>query len=883
MARLTRFLLYAIIISVIAIIPLISLYGEWLWFLSLGFDSVFLTILYTKLFLGIALGIVFFIIISLNIRILKKFLPKKEKKVPWIPIILAVSFFVGSTFSNGWETVLKFSNATYFGVTDPVFANDVSFYAFTLPFYSYILTFFTVVIAFGLLFTFLGYALHSIRKEKLEADETGELSHAMKVDWFPKGKGMSHLYFWFGMLFLALAAWFFLARFGILFSERGVVAGAAFTDMAVQLPFLAVMTIFSVIVAAIFFLSIKTYNKRLPKIGLIILVVIFILGTATGAVVQQLVVKPDEFNKEKAYIERSIGFTLNAFNLKDVDEKPLALSTDLTREDINNNKGTIENIRILDWRPLLSTNNQLQVFRTYYDFQDVDIDRYFVNGEYKQAMISPREMNIDNLAPQARTWVNRHLVYTHGYGITMSPVERVSKEGLPTYFIKDIPPQSDFFVIERPEIYFGQQTVEFIVVNTKTEELDYPKGEANVYTTYAGRAGIKLTGINRFVYAIMFGSPELLVSESITLDSKILFNREIENRIRAIAPFLKYDSDPYIVVSDGRLFWLYDAYTTTDKYPYSRSVGTRGGSINYIRNSVKVLIDAYNGDVTFYVIDKEDPLINTYRKMFPGAFKDFSEMTDDLKRHIRYPEDLFRIQAAVYSVYHMKNPRVFYNNEDMWAIPQEIYRGTKQDITPYYVIMKLPEKEREEFLLMTPFTPIGKDNMIGWMAASSDEPSYGKITVFTFSKQELTFGPLQIEARINQDTTISQQLTLWDQAGSEVVRGNLLAIPIENSILYVEPLYLQASEGAIPELKRVIIAFGDRVTMQNTLGEALDVLFGEAAKELVEKPAEKTTEQLIKEANELYIKAQDALKQGNLTKYADYINQVGRILAQLQA
>ena len=883
MARLTRFLLYAIIISVIAIIPLISLYGEWLWFLSLGFDSVFLTILYTKLFLGIALGIVFFIIISLNIRILKKFLPKKEKKVPWIPIILAVSFFVGSTFSNGWETVLKFSNATYFGVTDPVFANDVSFYAFTLPFYSYILTFFTVVIAFGLLFTFLGYALHSIRKEKLEADETGELSHAMKVDWFPKGKGMSHLYFWFGMLFLALAAWFFLARFGILFSERGVVAGAAFTDMAVQLPFLAVMTIFSVIVAAIFFLSIKTYNKRLPKIGLIILVVIFILGTATGAVVQQLVVKPDEFNKEKAYIERSIGFTLNAFNLKDVDEKPLALSTDLTREDINNNKGTIENIRILDWRPLLSTNNQLQVFRTYYDFQDVDIDRYFVNGEYKQAMISPREMNIDNLAPQARTWVNRHLVYTHGYGITMSPVERVSKEGLPTYFIKDIPPQSDFFVIERPEIYFGQQTVEFIVVNTKTEELDYPKGEANVYTTYAGRAGIKLTGINRFVYAIMFGSPELLVSESITLDSKILFNREIENRIRAIAPFLKYDSDPYIVVSDGRLFWLYDAYTTTDKYPYSRSVGTRGGSINYIRNSVKVLIDAYNGDVTFYVIDKEDPLINTYRKMFPGAFKDFSEMTDDLKRHIRYPEDLFRIQAAVYSVYHMKNPRVFYNNEDMWAIPQEIYRGTKQDITPYYVIMKLPEKEREEFLLMTPFTPIGKDNMIGWMAASSDEPSYGKITVFTFSKQELTFGPLQIEARINQDTTISQQLTLWDQAGSEVVRGNLLAIPIENSILYVEPLYLQASEGAVPELKRVIIAFGDRVTMQNTLGEALDVLFGEAAKELVEKPAEKTTEQLIKEANELYIKAQDALKQGNLTKYADYINQVGRILAQLQA
>ena len=883
MARLTRFLLYAIIISVIAIIPLISLYGEWLWFSSVGFGSVFLTMLYTKLGLGITLGVVFFAVLYLNMHFVNRSLPKKGKKLPWLPVILVLSFFIATIFSNGWETALMFLNGTEFRTTDPVFSNDVKFYVFELPFYSFMLAFITVLTVFALLSIFLGHVLYSVRREKLETDEEGQFMRAVKVDWFPKGKGLSQLYFWFGLLFLAFVAWFFLARFNILFSESGAVAGAGFTDLTVQLPFLTVMSILSAIIAVIFFLNMKVLKRRLLKMSIIAFIAALILGNALGIVVQQFVVKPDEFNKEKAYIERSIGFTLNAFNLKDVDEKPLALSTDLSRDDISNNKGTIENIRILDWRPLLRTNNQLQVFRTYYDFQDVDIDRYFVDGEYKQVMISPREMNINNLAPQARTWVNRHLVYTHGYGVTMSPVERISKEGLPTYFIKDIPPQSDFFVIERPEIYFGQQTVEFIVVNTKTEELDYPKGETNIYTTYAGRAGIKLTGINRFVYAIMFGSPELLVSESITPDSKILFNRKIEDRIRAIAPFLKYDSDPYIVVSDGRLFWLYDAYTTTDKYPYSQPVSTTGGDINYIRNSVKVLIDAYNGDVTFYVIDKEDPLINTYRKIFPGAFKDFSEMNDDLKRHIRYPEDLFRMQAAVYSLYHMKNPRVFYNSEDTWAIPQEIYRGTKQDVTPYYVIMKLPEKEREEFLLMTPFTPLGKDNMIGWMAASSDEPSYGKITVFTFSKQELTFGPLQIEARINQDTTISQQLTLWDQAGSEVVRGNLLAIPIENSILYVEPLYLQASEGAVPELKRVIVVFGDRLTMQETLEQALDVLFGEAAEELVEKPAGKTTEQLIKEANELYIKAQDALKQGNLTKYADYIDQVGRILAQLQA
>jgi uncharacterized membrane protein (UPF0182 family) len=539
----------------------------------------------------------------------------------------------------------------------------------------------------------------------------------------------------------------------------------------------------------------------------------------------------------------------------------------------------MENIRLWDWRPLEKTYQQLQLFRTYYDFPDIDIDRYYFNGSYKQVMVSTREMNTENLASNARTWVNTHLVFTHGYGIVMNPVDRVTGEGLPEFFMKDIPPKSDFISVTRPEIYYGQADMEYAVVGTTTEELDYPAGDENVFAMYNGSGGVGIGSFaSRLGFAFKFGSIEILVSNSIKPESRILLYRNVDERIRAIAPFLRYDSDPYIVADGGRLFWIADAYTVSDSYPYSERMRiVRGESINYIRNSVKAVVDAYNGNVTYYVIDSSDPVIRTYMAIFPNLFQDFSKMPEGLKSHLRYPEDMFTIQKEIYSTYHMRNPNVFYNKEDVWVTPYEILEKTKQEMIPYYMIMKLPGQERE-FILFMPFTPRGKDNLVAWMAAKSDFPNYGNITVFTFSKQELAYGPLQIEARIDQDTEISQLFTLWSQSGSSVVRGNTLVIPIEDSILYVEPIYLEATEkGSLPELKRVIVSYGNRVTMKETLDEAIREIFGVQKPEEPGQPTE-NTEDKLERIKSLYQKAQEALTSGDLGMYAQYINEIGKLL-----
>jgi uncharacterized membrane protein (UPF0182 family) len=509
-------------------------------------------------------------------------------------------------------------------------------------------------------------------------------------------------------------------------------------------------------------------------------------------------------------------------------------------------------------------------------------------------LISAREMNIKDLPSQAQTWVNTHLVYTHGYGAVMSPVDVVSKEGLPDFYLKDIPPTSEYIGLNQPGIYYGEGLDEYSVVMTKTEEFDYPSSDENIYTTYQGSGGVELSGIlQRLIYAIKFKSVELLVSGSLDSDSRVLMNRNILERADAVAPFLSYDSDPYVVVSEGRLFWIIDAYTSTDKFPYSATVQTSDYEVfNYLRNSVKVVIDAYNGDITYYVINGNDPLIQAYNGIFPGAFKDFSDMPEDLRSHVRYPAGIFEIQSEVYSLYHMKDPRVFYNREDAWNVPDEVYRGSRQRMEPYYIIMKLPGEESEEFIQMLPFTPRSKENLIAWMAVRSDTPNYGGIVVYQFSKQELTYGPMQIEARIDQDTEISQDITLWSQSGSSVLRGNTLIIPIENSILYVEPLYLEATEkGTLPQLKRVIVAYGDRLTMKDTLAEALDEIFGDIA---IEKSVggagegigegeevEVLSSEVLNKLNriaELYDSAQEALNNGDLGAYQRNIDQIGGII-----
>ncbi|MFH0868589.1 MAG: UPF0182 family protein, partial [Candidatus Woesearchaeota archaeon] len=607
-------------------------------------------------------------------------------------------------------------------------------------------------------------------------------------------------------------------------------------------------------------------------------------GNIVAAVVQSLYVQPNEFNLEEPYIEQNIKHTLFAYGLTNVYTRDFPVTYNLTIDDINKNKATMDNVRLWDWRPLLTTYKQIQLFRTYYDFLDVDVDRYKINNKLRQLMISPRELDQNQLATKAKTWVNEKLVYTHGYGAVVSPVNKVSNEGLPELFVKDIPPKTEYaeLKITQPRIYFGEQSTDFIAVNTKANEFDYPLGNENVFAAYDGNDGIKLSNmLRKAVFSLKLGSINLFVSSAITKDSKLLLKMNIVERASALAPFLKYDSDPYIVINDGKLFWIIDAYTVSSEFPYSeKNIG-----INYIRNAVKVVIDAYNGNIDFYVIDKKDPLIQNYAKIFPQLFKNFEDMPDGLKEHLRYPEDLMRIQTQIYGTYHMKDAQVFYNKEDVWRTPNEIYSNNEIELRPYYIILELPDAKKEGFYLITPLIPRGKENMIAWFVAHSDPDEYGKLEVFRLSKQELTYGPMQIEARIDQDTEISQLLTLWGQQGSEVIRGNLLTIPIEESFLYIEPVYLKASAGgALPQLKRVIVAYDDKVTMQETLEEALEVIF----KGKVEKAKEKgevtkipeTLSEKFNEASEVYKEAQEALTQGDFAKYAEKIEELGRILNQ---
>ncbi|HCR17859.1 MAG TPA: hypothetical protein DIU35_10285 [Candidatus Latescibacteria bacterium] len=604
-----------------------------------------------------------------------------------------------------------------------------------------------------------------------------------------------------------------------------------------------------------------------------------------AGVFQKLIVEPSELEKEAPYIQYNIEATNRAYGLDKIEEQSFEASEDLSWGDIEENPLTIRNVRIWDERPLKQTYQQVQEIRPYYVFPGVDVDRYTVDGVYRQVMLSARELDTNRLPSQARNWVNERLQFTHGYGVALSPVNHVSPEGLPKLMVKDIPPIADQGLeVDRPEIYYGERTFAHVVVKTGIQEFDYPKGDENQFTTYQGSGGVELGGFfRRVAFAIRLMDVNLLLSNYISAESRILFQRQISDRVRKVAPFLFYDSDPYMVISEGRLFWIQDAYTTSDMYPYS----TRWRNINYIRNSVKVVVDAYNGAVTFYQMDTEDPIIRAYAQIFPSLFEPIESMSTELKSHLRYPIDLFRIQAARYRDYHMQDVQVFYNQEDLWEIPNEIYSDRAQMMQPYYIIIKLPGEDKEEFLLMVPYTPAKKDNMIAWLAARCDGENYGHLLVYKLPKDKLIYGPMQIEARVDQQPEISSQLTLWGQRGSEVIRGNLLAIPIERSFLYVEPIYLQArqepeeqqfsgeggGEGgapqgqrgrqprrqeerstAIPELKQVIVAFGGQVIMRSTFDEALTALFGNRAESLAmeaEQITKATSGELGRSASQL--------------------------------
>ncbi len=609
------------------------------------------------------------------------------------------------------------------------------------------------------------------------------------------------------------------------------------------------------------------------------------------ALIEQYAVKPTELTKETPYILHNIKFTRLAFGLDKVEEKPFAVRQSMTYDDIKENDATIHNIRLWDTRPLIETYRQLQEIRLYYNFKNVDVDRYHFKESYTQVALAARELPASQLPARASTWLNIHLKYTHGYGLVMSPVNEVTKDGMPDLIVQNIPPSSNVLSITRPEIYYGEQTDQYALVNTKTKEFDYPSGNQNVYTSYQGKGGVRLSSLfRRLVYTWNFSDIKILLTNYLTNESRIMFHRDIADRDNTIAPFLGYDSDPYLVVGkDGNLYWIHDAYTTSNMFPYSQpfSQSLNSSGLNYIRNSVKVVIDAYNGDVSYYVIDPSDPLVQTYEKIFPTLFKPISEMSAFLKRHIRYPTDLFLIQGQMYNTFHMTNPQVFYNQEDLWSLATEVYDKNEQPMLPYYIIMRLPDTKSEEFILMVPFTPSKKNNMVAWLCARCDGDNYGQLLEYSLSKEKLIYGPLQIDARINQKPDISSSLTLWGQMGSSVIRGNLLVIPIEHSFLYVEPVYLQAEQSKMPELKRVIVSLGNQLQMRDNLDDALRAVFSlEAAppaqiqEALTGLPTGPLSD-MAQEALNHYNKALDYLKNADWTKYGQELDKIRDILQRM--
>ncbi len=867
-----------------------GVYSEWLWFNSLGYSSVYATILKTKVLVFFSAAIIFCILFLGNLVLATRLAPKTEAHFwPWaimrrlqrilrLNVILGtalLSLIFGLVAQGNWQVVLRFLNGQPFGIADPVFHREIGFYVFSLPFLHFVQGW----LLSALIITLLGSAgvyLLSYTVQRLKFDLARPvLAHVGGLV----------------IAILGLFAWgYWLGIWELVFSRRGVVFGASYADMHAQLPAQWILLTVVLICIVIILVSILRRNFRWPLYGIggWILASIIIGGVFPG-LVQRFQVEPNELVRETSYIEYNIQFTREAFALGRVEEQSFPAEVAPSPQDIAQNEVTINNIRLWDHRPLKDTYNQIQSFRLYYDFHDVDVDRYVIDGEYRQVMLSARELSAEKLTGQAQTWVNRRLQFTHGYGIALSPVNEVSAEGLPILLVKDIPPVGDFN-IEWPQIYFGEKTNDYVIVKTKTEEFDYPMGDENVYGYYEGKGGVNIGSfIRRLVYAWQFGDVNILISGELTTESRVLYYRNIQERVNHLAPFLKLDSDPYLVVMDGKLFWIQDTYTVTDRYPYSEPL--RGG-LNYIRNSAKAVIDAYDGSVTFYITDPDDALIQTYQAIFPKLFVPAGQMPESLRVHLRYPEDMFNIQASVYQTYHMQDARVFYNKEDLWAVPRELYFGTEQSMEPYYILMRLPDEEKEEFLLMLPFTPVNKNNTIGWLAARCDGGNYGKLIAYYFPKERLVMGPSQIENRISQDTIITEQLALWGRGGSRVIRGNLLLIPLGKSNLYVEPVFLQAEAGGLPQLKRVIVVVGDQVAMEPTLKESIAAIFGAEApptEPVVKPPVPAEPEEavaadianLIEEAQQHYNKAQEYLKAGDWAGYGSELDALEAVLDRL--
>lgn len=924
------FVVMVIVVILVLLIGCAGFLTNWMWFDSLGYEKVFWTKFLSQLEIGVPVFLAAMLLVRIYLKSLKKHyfievesheIPdeKRLNKISW-GMSVVFGLLVGLTAgASTWMDFRQFANATSFGLKDPLFHMDISFYVFKLAFLTKANNIVLGIVVGVVIITLLYYGiLMTVRTpdvferepEEPEGPETSgenaipftrkyrkkpsekrtlDLNNSNMIQLLHIASGKLTL---LGIVFYLMVAMDFLMRqFDLLHVHTGAVYGAGFTDVNVKLWVYRLIMVLSIVGAVTLCHHMhRKEPKKLVRIPIAI-VAVGLLGGVVSFAVQNLLVSPDEINKESKYLERNISYTRHAYGLDNIKVEEFPAEQNLNRQAIRDNSQTITNIRINDYEPVQDFYNQTQSIRQYYDFNDVDIDRYNIDGEQTQTYLAAREINESKISS---TWINRHLKYTHGYGAAVSRVDAVTASGQPDIIVKNIPPESEAkdTDITRPEIYFGELTNDYVIVNTNEQEFDYPNGNENSYSTYKGKAGIKLNLLNRILFSVREGSMKLLVSSNVNSDSRIIINRNIKDRVEKLMPYLSYEKDPYMTVVNGKLYWIVDAYTTSSYYPYSEPYSGEVGSTNYIRNSVKVVVDAYNGDTTFYVVDRDDPVARTYQKIYPTLFKDVKEMPEGIRKHIRYPNSLLKIQAGVYTKYHMDQVKVFYQDEDLWDIAHQIYGTEEKEMDPSYFIFELPDEKKAEFINMIPFTPKSKQNMTAIMMARNDGNRYGQLLVYKFPKNKTVYGPMQIEAQIDQNTEISKEFSLWNSSGSKYRRGDLFVIPINNSIMYVEPVYLEASNQAIPEMKRVIVAYGDKIAYESTLEDALADLFGEdenggqsqsaSASSGKNNSGKSNTKELIQKANEAYENAVNAQKSGNWKKYGDYLDELEKYLNQLE-
>ena len=873
---------------------LATVWTDYLWFVDLGHEEVFIVQIVSRVAVAVVFALLAFALLFVNARIARGMAPQAvltslgdmpqqweeailqirsrigpflDRIILWGSILVAV--LVGIGMSANWETFRIALAAVPFGAKDPQFGMDIGFFVFTLPALRIVADWLT---GFLILTTIVTAVIHLV---------DGAIRPWERLRGFaPHVK--AHLSVLLGLIVLSKAFDYVLSIYELNFSRRGQVTGASYADVHAQLPAYWILVAVAVACGIALIVNIRFQGWRLPIAALGIWIVAGILvGTVYPAIVQQFVVKPNEARLEQPYIERNIKYTRLAFGLSDVKAVAFPARENLTAKDIVEERTTLSNVRL--WNPAIvqQAYSQLQSLRPYYDFRDVDVDRYTLNGQRRQVLISARELNTDKLADQAKTWVNEHLQYTHGFGVVMSPVNEADPRGMPNFIVRDIPPRTAVpeLKVTQPRLYFGEDTTNYIIVDTGIREFDYPRADQNAYTVYSGKGGVKVGSLGRRVaWALRLGTAQILFSNYVKPASRVLIARDLTTRISRLAPWLVVDSDPYPAIINGRIVWFMDGYTASDHYPYSQQLSS---GTNYVRNSVKITVDAYDGTTTFYAFDPSDPVLKAWSQVFPGLLTDAEKIPREISQHFRYPEGLFRTQAEVYRTYHMTDPRVFYNKEDSWDIPTDT--TGQGEMAPFYVLMALPGQNSEDFQMIMPFTPRGKTNMIGWMSAKSDPADYGSRTVYRFPKERLVLGPQQVSAQINQDPTISPQLSLWNQRGSQAVFGDMLVIPIKDSIVYVQALYLQAEQTAIPELTRVIVVYADKVEMENTLEAALLKVFGQQAPASGETTGTTQPTADAATARKLFEDAIAAQRKGDWAEYGRLINQLGQVLDRLSS